>query len=193
MAGLRRASRQRTHRFPMNVQQTIWLSALAFTFSAAWADWRTRSIPNWLTVSGALCGFALHLGISGWRGAAVSLEGMLLALALLLPLVLLRALGAGDWKLMGAAGALLGPAMLIFVLLASILVSGGMAAAQMVAAGRIRATILNIAALVRGFALFGLRPNPEISLDNPQLLKLPFGVAAAAGTLICFLAARWVR
>jgi hypothetical protein len=83
--------------------------------------------------------------------------------------------------------------MLIFVLLASILVSGGMAAAQMVAAGRIRATILNIAALVRGFALFGLRPNPEISLDNPQLLKLPFGVAAAAGTLICFLAARWVR
>ena len=170
----------------MNAQQTIWALALALTFFAAWEDWRTRSIPNWLTVSAALCGVALHLGMGGWRGAARSLEGMLVALALLLPLVLLRALGAGDWKLMVAAGALLGPAMLIFV-------SGGMAAARMIAAGRIRVTIQNIAALVRGFALFGLRPNPEISLDNPQLLKLPFGVAAAAGTLICFLAARWVR
>jgi prepilin peptidase CpaA len=177
----------------MNAQQTIWALALALTFFAAWEDWRTRSIPNWLTVSAALCGVALHLGMGGWRGAAMSFEGMLVALALLLPLVLLRALGAGDWKLMGAAGALLGPAMLIFVLLASIFVSGGMAAARMIAAGRIRVTIQNIAALVRGFALFGLRPNPEISLDNPQLLKLPFGVAAAAGTLICFLAARWVR
>jgi prepilin peptidase CpaA len=177
----------------MNAEQTVWVSALAFTFVAGWVDWRTRSIPNWLTISGILCGFALHVRIAGWRGAAVSLEGMLLALALLLPLVLLRALGAGDWKLMGAAGALLGPAMLLFVLLASIFVSGMMAAARMVVTGRVRTTLLNIVALIRGFALFGLRPNPGISLDNPALLKLPFGVAAAAGTLICFLAARWAR
>ena len=38
---------------------------------------------------------------------------------------------------------------------------------------------------------FGLRANPQISLDNPTLLKLPFGVAAAIGTLICFVAAHW--
>jgi len=177
----------------MNAQQIIWVPALAFTFIAGWLDWRTRLIPNWLTMSGIGFGFALHFYTAGWRGAAASAEGMGLALALLLPLVLLRALGAGDWKLMGAAGALLGPAMLLFVLLASILVSGGMAAVRMVAAGRVRATIQNIVALVRGFALIGLRPNPEISLDNPQLLKLPFGVAAAAGTLLCFLAARWAR
>jgi prepilin peptidase CpaA len=177
----------------MNAEQTVWMSALTFTFLAGWLDWRTRLIPNWLTISGIIFGIALHIDMAGWRGAAKSLEGMLLALALLLPLVMLRALGAGDWKLMGAAGALLGPAMLIFVLLASILVSGAMAAARMVAVGRTRTTILNILALVRGFALSGLRPNPEISLDNPQLSKLPFGVAAAAGTLICFLVARWGR
>jgi hypothetical protein len=46
--------------------------------------------------------------------------------------------------------------------------------------------------LVQGFFVFGLRPNPEISLDNPTLLKLPFGVAVATGTLLCFLATRWV-
>ncbi|MGB6430159.1 MAG: A24 family peptidase [Candidatus Acidiferrales bacterium] len=177
----------------MNAQQTVWVSALALTFLAAWTDWRTRLIPNWLTISGIILGIALHFGTGGWRGVASSVEGMLLALGLLLPLVVMRALGAGDWKLMGAAGALLGPGMLIFVLLASIFVSGMMAAARMVTAGRIRDTIRNIVALIRGFALLGLHPNPEISLDNPQLMKLPFGVAAAAGTLICFLIARWGR
>jgi prepilin peptidase CpaA len=177
----------------MNAQQTVWVSPLAFTFAAAWVDWRTRLLPNWLTMSGIVFGIALHICTEGWRGATTSAEGMGLALALLLPLVLLRALGAGDWKLMGAIGALLGPAMLTFVLLTSILVSGAMAVALMVTSGRIRATIRNIVALLRGFALRGLRPNPDISLDNPQLLKLPFGVAAAAGTLICFLTAWWGR
>jgi len=177
----------------MNAQQMVWVSALAFTFLAAWLDWRTRLIPNWLTMSGIIFGIMLHLWKAGWHVAVMSVEGMLLALALLLPLVMLRALGAGDWKLMGAAGALLGPGMLILVLLASILVSGAMAAARMVGSRRVKATIRNMVTLIRGFALLGLRPNPEISLDNPELMKLPFGVAAAAGTLICFLVARWGR
>jgi prepilin peptidase CpaA len=185
--------RKQANANPMSAQQTIWVLALAFTFAAAWVDWRTRLIPNWLTMSGIVFGIALHIWMAGWRGAIASAEGMGLALALLLPLVLLRALGAGDWKLMGAIGALLGPAMLTFVLLASILVSGAMAVALMVTSGRIRTTIRNIFSLLRGFALLGLRPNQEISLDNPQLIKLPFGVAAAAGTLICFLAAWWGR
>ena len=42
--------------------------------------------------------------------------------------------------------------------------------------------------LVQGFLTFGLRAHPEISLDNPGLLKLPFGVAVAIATVICFVA-----
>jgi hypothetical protein len=49
----------------------------------------------------------------------------------------------------------------------------------------------NMYVLLRGFLSFGLRKNPEISLDNPGLLKLPFGVAVAAATVICYCAARW--
>ena len=37
--------------------------------------------------------------------------------------------------------------------------------------------------LVQGFFSFGLRANPEISFDNPELLKLPFGVAVAISTI----------
>jgi hypothetical protein len=45
--------------------------------------------------------------------------------------------------------------------------------------------------LVKGIFSFGLRDRNQISLDNPTLMKLPFGVAVAAATLVCFCAARW--
>ena len=172
-------------------QTIIWAFALAFTFFAGWLDWRTRRIPNWLTVSGALAGITIHSWTAGWHGAFIALEGMGLGLIILLPLVLLKALGAGDWKLMGGVGAILGPWMFLFVLAASVFVSGLMAVAMMIWTKRVKSTLRNLVVLVRGFFSFGLRVNPEISLDNPTLLKLPFGVATTIGTLVCFLAARW--
>ena len=89
--------------------QVVWATTLAFTLYAGWIDGHTRRIPNWLTVPGFLAGVAVQSSLNGWHGALASLEGTGLALALLLPLLLLRALGAGDWKLMGAVGSLLGP------------------------------------------------------------------------------------
>jgi len=175
----------------MNATQSIWAFTLMIAVIAGWTDWRTRRIPNWLTGAGVFLGIAVHFRIAAWNGAVKSLEGVGLALALLLPLVLLRALGAGDWKLMGALGAFLGPWMMLFVLLASIFISGLMAILMMVQAKRVKATLKNLVVLMRGFVSFGLRTNPQISLDNPGLLKLPFGVAAAIGTVVCFAVAQW--
>jgi prepilin peptidase CpaA len=177
----------------MGTREIIWAFALALTFLAAAADWRTRKIPNWLTVPGILAGITLRTVISGWPGAKASLEGVGLALALLLPLVLLRALGAGDWKLMGAVGAFMGPILFLFILLGSLLASGLMSVIQMIKTKRVKETSKNIVDLVRGFGVFGFRPNPKISLDNPKLLKIPFGVAVAASTAICFVVARLVH
>jgi prepilin peptidase CpaA len=112
-------------------------------------------------------------------------------LLLLLPLVLMRALGAGDWKLMGTVGAFFGPVLFLFVLLGSFLVSGLMAFVEMMRTRRVVETFRNLVVLVRGFASFGLRANPKISLDNPELLKLPFGVAVAISTILCFCLAQW--
>jgi prepilin peptidase CpaA len=172
--------------------QILWAITLAFTFCAGWIDGQTSRIPNWLTVPGFIAGVAVHTYLNGWHGTLEALEGAALALAILLPFVLLRALGAGDWKLMGAVGALLGPWMLLFVLLASFFIAGAMAVALMIYAKRMRETLQNMGSIIRGFFAFGLRAHPEISLDNPGLLKLPFGVAAAIGTLTCFVAAHWV-
>jgi prepilin peptidase CpaA len=171
--------------------QIIWTLTLALTVSAAVLDWRSRRIPNWLTIPGLLNGVAVHAVLKGWHGALFSLEGASLALLLLLPLVLLRALGAGDWKLMGAVGAFLGPVLFLFVLFGSVFASGAMAVFQVWRTGRAMETVRNMVALVKGFITFGLKKNPEISLDNPRLLKLPFGVAVAASTIVCFCVAHW--
>jgi prepilin peptidase CpaA len=169
----------------------IWLSALLLTVAAGWTDLRTRRIPNWLTVPALVAGIGLNSILMGWHGVKVSLEGAGLALMILLPFVLLRGLGAGDWKLMGAAGAILGPARFLVVLLASIFAAGLMAIVEAIRQGRMKQTVVNLAVLVHGFFTFGLRPNPKISLDNPGMLKLPFGVAAAAATAISYGAIFW--
>jgi len=154
-------------------------------------DWRTRRIPNWLTVSGALGGLSVNAILQGRHGAIMSLEGAGLALGLLLPLVLLRGLGAGDWKLMGAMGAVMGWQEMLSVLLVAVLISAVTAVFQMVAAKRVKETLWNVMTLAMGFATFGLRANPEISLDNPNLMKQPFGAAVAAATVFSFVLAHW--
>jgi prepilin peptidase CpaA len=171
----------------------IWAFVLTIVLLAAVSDWKTRKIPNWITVPGILAGLALRTVISGWPGAKLSLEGAGLALGVLLPLVLLRAMGAGDWKLMGAIGAFLGPVLCLFILFGSIVASGVASVVYTIRTGRVRETIRNIIELVRGFMVFGLQPNPAVSLDNPNLLKIPFGVSVAAATVVCFAVARLNR
>src|SRR5712692_2197137 len=142
--------------------KAVWIPALVFAGWAGWWDWRSRRIPNWLTVPALGVGLAANAIVAGWPGAKASLEGAGLALVLLLPVVLLRGLGAGDWKLMGAVGAFLGPLMFLFVLLGSIFVSGLMAIVAILRTQRVGETLRNIWVLFRGFFAFGLRTNPKI-------------------------------
>ena len=175
------------------LSEKVWLLTLAFTLYAGWMDLRTRRIPNWLTVSGFLAGIALNSVFGGWHGARESLEGAGLALGLLLPVVLLRGLGAGDWKLMGAVGALMGWRPMLFVLVMSIVTSGLMAVVQMIVSKRAKKTLWNVLVLARGLATFGLRMDKRISLDNPTLLKVPFGVAVSVATVFSFVWIHWPK
>jgi prepilin peptidase CpaA len=175
----------------MNAQQLIWTLTILLTVLAGFVDVRTRKIPNWLSVSGIAVGTGVNTMVGGWPGCKASLLGAGLALGLLLPLVLLRALGAGDWKLMGAVGAFLGWRMMLVILLFSLFAAGLMAVIATMRTKRVVATLKNMWVLVQGFVAFGLRPNPEISLDNPALIKLPFGMAVAAATIACYLIVRF--
>jgi prepilin peptidase CpaA len=180
----------------------LWTLALGFVACAAWTDWRSRRIPNKLTMPGMLVGLAAntilsavfgphqsaHAAlVSGWAGTKGSLAGFGIGLVVLLPFVLLRALGAGDWKLMAALGAILRASNIILLLLGTVFVAGLMAAVEVVRRGRIKETLVNMATLVLAFLTFGVRPS-KVNLDNPGLMTIPFGVAAALAAVLLFCA-----
>ena len=145
---------------------------------AGWTDLRQRRIPNYLTVPGLIVGLAVNSAVNGWSGLKASLLGAGLGLLLLLPLVLLRSLGAGDWKLAGALGAFAGPRMLVDLLLGSVFVAGMMAVALVIYKRRVRQTMRNLGHILISLVTFRL-PGPQVTLDNPESLKVPYGVALA--------------
>jgi prepilin peptidase CpaA len=164
-----------------------WIVAAMLAIGAGILDWRYRRIPNWLTLSGMAAGIAVNTVLYRWPGLKAALLGTALGLGLLLPFVLLRSLGAGDWKLAGAVGACLGPSQLLSVLAGTVLVAGVMALVVVVWKGRLKRTLANIARLLA--ALFSLRmPAFEVSLDDPHSAKIPFGVAMALTVLFCAMA-----
>ncbi len=152
--------------------------AVLVACAAGWMDLRSRRIPNWLTVPGFLLGVALRTATGGWPGLKASLLGAGLGLLLLLPFVLLKALGAGDWKLAGALGAFVGPAVLTDLLLASVFVAGVMALGLIIYKRRMLETLRNIGHMMASLVTLHM-PGPQVSLDNPRSLKVPYGVALA--------------
>jgi prepilin peptidase CpaA len=160
-----------------------WIPAVLTAICAGVVDWRYRRIPNWLTVSGAVAGIAVNTALFGWPGMRAALLGVAVGLGLLLPFVLLRSLGAGDWKLAGALGACLGPRQLVTVLMGTVLVAGVMALIVVIWKRRLLRTLRNIIRMLGAF--FSLRmPGSEVSLDSPQSTKIPFGVAMAFTVLL---------
>jgi prepilin peptidase CpaA len=170
------------------LKPVLLAGAVLLSLVAGWTDLRHRRIPNWLTVPGALIGLAANIALSGLGGLKNSLLGAGLGLALLLPFVLLRSLGAGDWKLAGAIGAFTGPSLLIDLLLGSVFVAGVMAVILVIYKGRVRQTLRNIIHILVSLVTFRL-PGTQVSLDNPESLKVPYGVALAF-TVVLFAAIR---
>ena len=164
--------------------------AVALALIAGYTDWRSRRIPNWLTVPGFVIGVSLNTLAGGWAGLKTSLLGVGLGLLLLLPFVFLRSLGAGDWKLAGALGAFVGWEALVDLLIGSVFVAGIMALALVIYKRRFKQTMTNIGRLLASLVTFHM-PGPEVSLDNPQSLRIPYGVALALTTVLFGIRRMW--
>jgi prepilin peptidase CpaA len=166
------------------IQIEVWMFSVILAVAAGWTDWRSRRIPNWLTVPGLLAGIVANTVFGGWPEARASLLGAGLGLGLLLPFVMIRSLGAGDWKLIGALGAWLGPSRLIAVLIVTVFVAAAMALVLIVWKKRVQQTARNLWHMLGSFLTFRL-PGAEVTLDDPQAAKIPFGVAAAVAVVVC--------
>jgi prepilin peptidase CpaA len=161
---------------------------IALLIVAALIDVKSNRIPNWLVLGGTA--FAvLYNGLfpvfereSGWL---LAIEGLGVGLGMLLPFYLLRAMGAGDVKLMAMAGAFLGPWHAFIAVLATFLAGGALAIIFLLANGSLRRTLLNIYMMSRGAALdVAGGSRPILALDaSASAGKLPYGVAIAMGTI----------
>ena len=152
--------------------------AIILSIIAGWTDWRSRRIPNWLTVPGWAVGLVLSIVLGGWAGLKNSLLGTVLAFGLLLPFWLLKSLGAGDLKFAVALGAYTGPGRLIDILIGSVFVAGIMALILVIYKRRLLQTIKNIGHILISLITFRL-PGSHVTLDNPDALSIPKGVALA--------------
>ena len=160
--------------------------------AAAVVDWRTLRIPNWLTVPGMLYGLLYNAtsDTSIGSGLAFAAGGLAVGMGILLPLYLMRVLGAGDVKLAGAIGAFLGAAATLKALLIVFIVGGIAALLYAAVRGALGRLSQNLRFVVTALVL----PTPGAFRSGvlggaPSVGKLAYGVSIAVGTAV-FLVAR---
>ena len=121
------------------VMTGVVLVALAL---AAREDVLRHRIPNTLSATALLLGVGLAGLAGGWSGLVDSVGGAAMGFAVLFPFYLRRGMGAGDVKLMAAAGAYLDPSSALLAA-AIALVAGVFLAVATVARRQAEARLLH--------------------------------------------------
>lgn len=159
---------------------------LLLLLAAAVNDVRSFRIPNALTVPGMLLGLLIGAvdSPSAWSGLLDSMAGLAVGLLCLIPLHVLRVMGAGDVKLMAAAGAFLGfPAILPAIFF--VVFTGGILAVGYILVHRaVARTARNIGAIVRSLTVAAWTRTAPAAPASMSIGRLPYGVCIFAGTAI---------
>lgn len=167
------------------------VAALALLLAVAvGTDIRSRRIPNLLVLTGITIALGIHFAwiITGQTTFAgpdwwSTLAGLATGFALFLPLYLLRAMGAGDVKLMAMVGAFVGPSSVLTVALYTLAAGGLLAILLMLVRGVAAQTLSNLRFMLNSLAIRvstgqGGRPEP---LKNTAA-HIPYALAIAIGT-----------
>jgi len=165
---------------------SIQITLVALVTAAAWSDFRTSRIPNWITVPGAALGFVLQAWYGGIHGALASLAGAGLGLGIFIALYIAGGMGAGDVKLFSAVGALAGPQALIMVFVFTGLLGGIAALVLSVSRGRLRQTLGQTGMLLLDLGRLRWQEVRQSS-GAPNSLRLPYGIVIAGGTLLSLM------
>lgn len=161
---------------------------------AAWTDLRRQRIPNVLILTGTLLALLLHTllpagdgflsALPGGLGLMGPLKGFSFALLALLPFYVLRAMGAGDVKLLAMVGAFLGPVDVWWAVFFTLLAGGALTLAVALYRGVLGSMLQNLRLMFWSF-IFAIG-SKDIALSAPAFVSaspLPYGVAIATGTI----------
>lgn len=167
---------------PPGVEVVLIILVLA----AAVYDVRYRRIPNWVSVGGAAIGLALNTFLyRGVPGLLFGFKGLALGFGLYLVLYIIHAMGAGDVKLMGATGALVGWQDWFGIFVITAVLGGIMAVIVTLARKRTKTTFWNLGYILgemrHGRAAYVTRE--ELDVKSPKSVGLPHGAVIAVGTI----------
>lgn len=163
--------------------------------AAVVSDVQRQRIPNWVVLVGMVLGLALNAlmpegfgfaakNLPGGVGFLDALAGGGVALLVLLPMYLLRAMGAGDVKLMMMVGMFLGTVDLVWAVLWTFIAGGMLSVVYAMKVGVLRKTLGNVKAMLYRSAIrLAGGSSPAIEDAPPPAAKLPYAVAIATGTL----------
>ena len=170
----------------MIVVSTQWLGAFALAAAACWFDMRTQRIPNWLTFPAAALGLIAATVAHSGPGTVASAAGFLVGIGIFFPLFVLKGLGAGDVKLMGALGAWLGTSIIFGVAFYTAL-AGGVLGLVLILRHRYGSQAMrNLYLLITHWRVFGVRPLDSLTLETAAGPKLPYALPIATGLALTF-------
>lgn len=165
------------------MQAYLNLMLAAILLIAVITDIRGQRIPNWLTFPAIALALAAHGTTQGLDGLLFSLAGLALGFGVMLVPYMVGAMGAGDVKLMMAAGAFLGVTTtfqaFLFTSFAGGLYAILMLARRKGALRRVFSAMRDTACLFLATKRFAYVPQTEAG----SMPRLCYGVAIAAGTL----------
>jgi len=172
---------------PLPLPSEIALAALVMV--AAVYDIRFRRIPNWLVVSGFCLGLALNVYFHRLDGLILTLLGAVIALAVYLPFFALRAMGAGDVKLMIAIGASVGAKNWLILFFITAILGGILAVCLLLIRGGLIRALKNVLFILGELVRLRLpyQSDPALDVAHPRAVTLPHGVSIALGTLVFLL------
>lgn len=160
---------------------------------AAVYDIRYRRIPNWLVLTGIIAGLVWNAcDLPVWPGLKRSAAGLGTGFALYFPLYLLRARGAGDVKLLAAAGAIAGAGNCVWIFALTAVLGGLIALILLLFVGRLRKTLFNIGWILNDLMHFRApyRSSQELDVGSEKGLRLPHAAMIAIGSTAFVMMAR---
>ena len=160
---------------------------------AAVYDIRFRRIPNWLVACGIVAGFAWNIYSLGIPGLGRAAAGFGLGFGLYFPLWLLRARGAGDVKLLAAAGSIIGAGNCFLLFLLTAILGGAIALIYVIFRGRLQHTFFNVTWIARDLMRFRAphKSSEELDVTTAKGMRLPHAAMIAVGAIALIYMTRY--
>lgn len=168
---------------PITPEAIVKLAVLVpLAASVIYQDVKYRRIPNVVVLTALIAGIGINTYFSGWHGITNSLLGFGIGFVPMLLLHIFGAMGAGDVKLCGAVGAILGVGLMPITLVVVAIVGGILAIFITLRAGTMLSTMHGV---LRIFV--GILPGwemPRFATARDRRHTIPYGVAIMVGSLI---------